>query len=265
MQLHFHLIRLSMCLALGGCQSIHTTYAPAKPASFVHQVERDPLIIHSDFLLPSEHRLIEELISQRGVLSEKLKLTPTNEPIHVYLFSDDKAYHDYVNQRFPNFANRRAIFVETDISLSVYAHWGDHVAVDLRHEVSHGYLHSAIPNLPFWLDEGLAEYFEVARGQHGVNQPHLDYLAAKADLEGWKPDISRLEQLPAAETMTQEDYAEAWAWVHFLLESGDKAAILTDYLNDLRQGDDAGTLSTRISKRLAVPELALAEHLQSLR
>ena len=66
--------------------------------------------------------------------------------------------------------------------------------------------------------------------------------------------------------MTQDHYAEAWAWVHFLLESGgDKSNLLTEYLADLRQGASRATLSARLSKRLAGPELALVEYLESLR
>ncbi len=259
----FYSIGLFLIVLLSGCQSFRAT---AVPSPFAHQLVRDQLIIHSDFSLPERHRLVEELTSQRGVMSEKLKLSATDEPIHVYLFSNDQSYYDFLEQRFPSFAGRRAIFVETDIELAVYAHWGDHVAEDLRHETSHGYLHAAIPNLPLWLDEGLAEYFEVGRAKRGVNQAHIDHLVAKIDLENWKPDISRLEQLNVAADMTQADYAEAWAWVYFLLESNDdKAALLTDYLNDLSQDGIADSLSIRINKRLAGPELALIEHLQSLR
>jgi hypothetical protein len=68
----------------------------------------------------------------------------------------------------PNLPRRRAFFVETDTRLSVYAYWGDRVAEDLRHEVVHGYLHAVVPHLPLWLDEGLAEYFEVPRGLSGL-------------------------------------------------------------------------------------------------
>jgi len=264
-QVIYQIVCLSLSLALTGCQSAFPTFTAAESSPLGHQVVRDQLIINSDFLLPNRHRLVEEIVAQREVVTSKLELAATDEPIHVYLFSDEQAYHNFIDQRFPDFADRRAIFAETDIELSVYAHWGDHVAEDLRHEISHGYLHAAIPNLPFWLDEGLAEYFEVGRGQRGVNRTHLDYLAAKVDLEDWQPALTRLEELPSAASMTQADYAEAWAWVHFLLESGDKAAILTEYLSELRQDGTAAPISTRIGKRLAGPELAMLEHLQSLR
>ncbi len=215
------LISLTLC----GCLSFLRPNHSDSSTPFRHQVKKDQLIIHSDFLLPSQHRLIEDLRVQRSRLNEKLKLPVTEEPIHIFLFSEEDKYHDFVDQRFPRYADRRAVFVETDIQLSVYAHWGDRVAEDLRHEISHGYLHAAISNLPLWLDEGLAEYFEVGRGRGGINQAHLDYLLAKIDLENWQPQLLQLEKLPLSASMTQADYAEAWAWVHFLLESESKSEI----------------------------------------
>jgi len=251
-------------VALCGCRSIRTVQQPTTP--FAHRLVREQLVLHSDFPLPERHRLIDELAAQRELLSEKLHLAATDEPIHVFLFADDANYYDFLARRFPGFPSRRAIFVETDVQLAVYAHWGDHVAEDLRHEVCHGYLHAAVPHLPLWLDEGLAEYFEVGRGQHGVNRPHVELLHQQHAAGQWQPDLARLEGLTSAADMTQQDYAEAWAWVHFLLESGDdKSQLLTDYLANLQQGVSDRSLSARLAKRLASPELALVEHLESLR
>ena len=97
----------------------------------------------------------------------------------------------------PEFPDRRAFFVETDARLSVYAQWGDRMAEDLRHEVTHGYLHSVVPNVPLWLDEGIAKFYEVPRGQRGLNRPLLDRLLARIEREHWQPDLRRLEQFPA--------------------------------------------------------------------
>jgi len=259
---------LILSVLLTGCQSWHTAKwnVAKKSTQFEYRFVRDQLVLHSDFPLSEQHRLVEELALQRELLSEKLAISPTDEPIHIYLFADETSYYDFLNQRFPGFPARRAIFVETDVELSVYAHWGDHVAEDLRHEVAHGYLHAAVPNLPLWLDEGLAEYFEVGRGLGGVNRSHVDLLTAQANLANWKPDMMRLERLTSAAEMTQQDYAEAWAWVHYLLESGDdKEDLLLDYLADLRQGSAGATLSARLEKRLAGPQVAMAEHVELLR
>lgn len=258
---------LSLCLmgslTLAGCQTFRTA---SRPAPFQHKLAREQLVVHSEFPLTDELRLIDELAAHREWLTDKLQLATNDVPIHIYLFADDTAYYDFLELRFPGFPSRRAIFVETDAELSVYAHWGDHVAEDLRHEVSHGYLHAAVPNLPLWLDEGLAEYFEVGIARQGLNRMHVDFLHQQQATGEWQPDLTRLEQLASAADMTQADYAEAWAWVHFLLDSDDdKANVLTDYLADLLQGGAGTRLSTHLHKRLAGPELALAEHIEMLR
>ncbi|MCG8448255.1 MAG: DUF1570 domain-containing protein [Pirellulales bacterium] len=255
---------LAICIwsavALGGCQTLITR---PETVAFEYQLVRGPLVLHSDFPLPEQHRLIDELLAARHRVGEKLGLAPSEEAIHIYLFGDEASYYDFLQLRFPGFQNRRAIFVETDVALSVYAHWGDHVAEDLRHEVVHGYLHATVPNLPLWLDEGLAEYFEVAHNRRGLNEAHLKLLS---NHDGSKFDLARLEQLNSAVEMTQADYAESWAWVHFLLESSDdRRELLTDYLADLQKGTPAPTLRARLHKRLATPELTVAEHLHMLR
>jgi hypothetical protein len=257
---------LCWCLAatlFAGCQTLRFAQ---RDTPFEHQFVREQLVVHSDFHLDENERLIDELVAEREWVASKLLLPATEVPIHVYLYANDHDYYDFLELRFPGFPSRRAIFVETSTELSVYAHWSDRVAEDLRHEVSHGYLHAAVPNLPLWLDEGLAEYFEVGVARHGLNQAHVELLQQKIAAGDWRPDITRLERLTSAALMTQADYAESWAWVHFLLESGDgKDEVLTDYLADLRQGATGAELSTRVSKRLAGPELALVEHLDALR
>jgi hypothetical protein len=222
-------------------------------------------VLHADFRLPEEHRLIEELVAERDVIAERLALPPGSEPIHVHLFADEAAYHRHVAQQFPGFPERRAIFVETDVRLAVYAHWGDTVAEDLRHEVAHGYLHASVRNLPLWLDEGLAEYFEVGRARQGLNRSHVEYLCGQRGVGGWQPDLPRLERLATAADMTQLDYAESWLWVHFLLsQEGDKANLLTAYLADLRSGKTPEPLSQQLRRRIAHAEPALLEHLETL-
>ena len=197
---------------------------------------RDQLVIHGDFPLAAHHRLFEELTSQRADLCRRLALPCSDEPIHVYLFESPERFDGFIKLHYPQFPDRRAFFVETDAKLSVYAQWGDRMAEDLRHEVTHGYLHSVVPNVPLWLDEGIAKFYEVPRGQRGLNRPLLDRLVEQIEREHWQPNLRRLEQFPADYNMTQDDYAEAWAWVHWMMESRPEyLEALRSYLADLRR------------------------------
>lgn len=226
---------------------------------------RDQLVVYSDFDLPKRHRLIEDLAALRGDIAQKLDIPVSDEPIHIFLFDKHSKYSSYIAKHYPDLADRRAFFVESDTRLTVYAHWGERVAEDLRHEVAHGYLHAVIPHLPLWLDEGLAEYFETPRGWNGRNESHIELLARLERSSKWQPDLPRLERLAAWHEMRQEDYAEAWLWVHFLIEtSRERRALLQSYLAALRAAGPSAPLSQSLAS--AEPEAAssVRDHLQRL-
>jgi hypothetical protein len=255
------LFTLSFCLVLCGCVGW-----PQKPAAMPvrNALIRDQLVIYSDSPLPTQHRMLEELCAQRAELLETLALPASNEPIHVYLFDTSERFGAFMRLHYPDFPTRRAFFVETDTLLSVYAHWGDRVAEDLRHEVAHGYLHSVLPEIPLWLDEGIAEYFEVPRGHGGYNRPHVEDLAVRLS-SGWRPNLQRLEGLTSVADMTQVDYAESWAWVHMMLQTTPELRDqLRGYLNALRERGTAEPLSPHLSRSLGHPEGHLVQHIQVL-
>ncbi|MDA7980360.1 MAG: basic secretory family protein [Pirellulales bacterium] len=227
-------------------------------------IKRDQLRIYSDAELPEDHRLFDDLMSLRDDVLSELQLPSSEEAIHVYLFDSSNRFADFIDVNYPSFPKRRAFFVETDRQLSVYAHWGDRVAEDLQHEVTHGYLHSVVPRIPLWLDEGLAEYFETPRGEAGLNAPHVEDLGWKFR-GGWRPNLFRLEALNSAADMTQLDYAESWAWAHLMLRSKPATRqVLHQYLADLREQGTTEPLSFRLRAMMPAPEAALVRHLEAL-
>lgn len=257
------------CLILAAGLTLTFGCARFRPISDVipnrHSIVREQLVVASDFVLPKQHRLLEELVAQRYDLAVKLGLPTSDEPIHVYLFDDPDRFHAFTRQNYPEVSPRRAFFVESDTQLTVYAQWGDRVAEDLRHEVAHGYLHAVVPNLTLWLDEGLAEYFEVPRGSDGVNRPHVDALLRAAAAGTWKPDLARLQLFRSIAHMEQIDYAESWAWVHLLLETTpERATVLRNHLHTLRKNGSAPALWTQLGPQLVQPETELMTHLQRL-
>ncbi len=226
---------------------------------------RDQLVIYSDFRLPKHHRLVDELVARRHDVVDRLQLPVSDEPIHVYLFDTPKRYQTFMDREFPQFPHRRAFFVESDTRLTIYAYWGDRVAEDLRHEVTHGYLHTMVPHLPLWMDEGLAEYFEVPRGQRGLNRPHVELLVAAMQQHRWAPNMARLEQLELPSEMTQEHYAEAWAWMHLILETTpERRDVLRNHLARLRITGSAPPLSQTLYSVDPLYNRWLVEHLQAL-
>ncbi len=169
--------------------------------------------------------------------------------------------------RYPELPKRRAFFVAQPRTvgggdeLLVYTFWGERLRQDLRHELTHALLHSVLKDVPLWLDEGLAEYFELPPGSNGVNVQHLEQLRRGA----FAPDLARLEQLNQVAQMTPAEYREAWAWVHLMLRGpADGKAALLAYLQQLRSNGSPGPLQPRLTA--AVPGLtdALDMHLGQL-
>ena len=253
---------LGFCFCICGCQS--TTLTEAKLPSR-NRLVRDRLVFFTNFKIPKRHRLLEDLVNNRRRITETLALPDSDEPIDVYLFKDEKRYRRYLRQFLPSLPDRRAFFVKNDTYLRVFAHWGDHVAEDLRHEVTHGYLHSVVPDLPLWLDEGLAEYYEVGIGRRGRNRPHILALVARFRRGKWRPDLKRLEKLTDAGALTQNDYAEAWLWTHFLLDSSEEnRQIVRDQLARIRMAGDVKPMSEQLDKKFKNVEETLLRHLKKL-
>jgi hypothetical protein len=228
-------------------------------------VVRDQLTFHCDFALPAHHRLLDELVALRTDICHGLKLPASDETIHVYLFENQDRFNGFMKIFYPDFPKRRSFFIETDTKLSVYAQWGDRIAEDLRHEVTHGYIHSVVPNLPLWLDEGLAEFYEAPRNEQGLNRADLNLIGQRLLNEHWQPDLKRLELLDPTKDMSQNDYAEAWAWVHFLLQPKSKYAdVLPNYIADLRRDGVTTSLYERIMATIPDANYAMAEHIRNL-
>lgn len=251
------------CLVSWGCFSPWLETAPPLPEQ--HLQIRQQLVVHSDFRLPQRHRLIDALARQRDEVAATLGLPRSEELVHVYLFGDVVKFHDYLQRIYPGLEPRRAVFLKSDRQLVVLAHWGDRIAEDLRHEVAHAYLHAVLPDIPLWLDEGLAEYFEVPEEEKGLNLPHVDLLRTHQQASDWKPDLRRLEQLVDLSELEQLDYAESWLWMHCLLETTiARRQFLQGYLNTLRVTESVTPLSVEIRDFEPEFEQAVQRHLQDL-
>ena len=118
-----------------------------------------------------------------------------------------------------------------------------------------------LKDVPLWLDEGLAGYFELPPRNNGVNAQHLEVLRRGP----FQPDLGRLEKFTEVIQMQKPEYREAWAWVHLMLR-GDPAAkkVLHAYLQALRTDAAPGPLLARLREAIPAPEQALAQHLSTI-
>jgi len=234
--------------ALAGCRSLDKPpQAVSLPAK--HSVRDKHLLLVSDFKLPKDDPLVADLAALREDVTATLQLPEPRQDVTVYLFSNEEAYRKYLDAVHPGLPPRRAYFVGTKSELAVYTYWGDRVLEDLRHEYTHGILHASLATVPLWLDEGLAEYFEVPGQTPGAMNGDYPHQLAVAVSRGWRPDIDRLENLEEFSQMKRIDYQESWAWVHYLLHaSPDTRVALIDYLGDLRDAPHPPALAARVAE-----------------
>ncbi len=228
-------------------------------------IKNDGLKVLSDVKLAKDHELLVDLENLRDEIATELNLPPQKQQVVVYLFGSEERYRDYMRSSFPQLPPRRAYFVGSSKELAVYTFWGERVQEDLRHEYTHGILHATLKDVPLWLDEGLAEYFELA-GKPGQINPEYASRLSDAIASGWEPDMARLERLESVGQMQRSDYQEAWAWVHFMMHDGDDSrAVLLGYLKTLQTRKDAGSLVARLQEDIPSFNVRFASYVATIR
>lgn len=217
-------------------------------------------LCHADFPLGAQRRLLEEMSKLQGDVIEALRIQPTDETIHIFLFRRQATYGDYVSTYFPDVPYRRALFIKERGPGMVFAYRNSQLGVDLRHESTHALLHTALPMVPLWLDEGLAEYFEVPSADRARGHPHLKGVAWGIRF-GRSSRLEELERVGRLEDMGQSEYRQAWAWVHFMLHGSPVARDeLVRYLRDIQARSPPGQLSQRLRNRLPDLDRRFAKH-----
>ena len=142
----------------------------------------------------------------------------------------------------------------------LFACKGRDFEVDVRHESTHAVLHATLTDVPLWLDEGLAEYFEMPRDKRSDGNPHLESIK-RLLRQGEMPKLDDLESLRDLSEMKREQYRDAWAWVHFCLHGSREAYTeLVHYLDDLEAGTDPGKFSDRLRRRIPDLDRQLLQH-----
>lgn len=269
---------LAAGVGLGGCETVRPAAdrpdptargaepaATAAPGPGKHSARRGHYVYYSDFPLDAGHPLLAELDTLPDQVYGELGLPPATGVIQVFLFDTQERYDRYMRAKHPDLPSRPAYFVRQPrlgggpADLMVYTWMGDHLRTNLRHELTHALLNAVLKDVPLWLDEGLAGYFELPPDQEGVNPQHLEVLRRGP----FQPDLGGLEKRTDVAQMQRPEYREAWAWVHLMLR-GDPAAgaVLRDYLQALRTTPrPKPDLQTRLREVLPDPEQALADHL----
>ncbi|MCI0492864.1 MAG: hypothetical protein L0Z07_08000 [Planctomycetes bacterium] len=194
-----------------------------------------PFVCQATFPLGEYEVLFAELPELQRELTRTLGLPPARRPIDIKLFADETEHRAFLKQHYAHVPYRRALFVKEGGNAGVYAYRHDELDIDLRHECTHALLHSVLSTVPLWLDEGLAEYFEVPPSQRAFDHPHFESLRWNMRL-GMVQTLEDLEQRKELSEMAGFDYRYSWAWVHFMLHGPQSAHhALVGYIASLGQ------------------------------
>jgi hypothetical protein len=218
--------------------------------------------IQAAFPLSEYERLFQELPELQSELSHTLAVPPARNPIYVYLFASEEQYKTYVEHYFPKVPYRPALFIWEGGTPGVYTYRKADLDVDLRHECTHALLHSVLPAVPLWLDEGLAKYFEVPASQRASQHPYFNDLKWKWSVRlGMVRTVESLEERETLAELDSADYRYSWAWVHFMLHGPAPArAQLIDYLACYLQLAPPGKLSARLAQSVPNPTEQMISH-----
>ena len=218
---------------------------------------------HADFELDRFEPLWEQMAELQQDLTHKLRVPPASEPIHLFLFERKATYDGYLALHFPGVPYRRALFIKEQGPGMVFAYLNNDFETDVRHESTHALLHASLPVVPLWLDEGLAEYFEIPASERSHSKSHLSKVTWAARL-GQTPDLAELEQIGSLVNMGATQYRHAWSWVHFMLNGPAEAHDeLVSFLAAIHSLSPPGVLSNRLRKRIPDLEGRFREHFRN--
>lgn len=251
---------LALAAIAGCCAVTRAAWGGTKP--WPDERSFGPYLCHADFNLDEVARELEQIQQLEREVSRTLGVPGPREPIHMFLFSGSRPYERYLSVYLPEVPRRRAVFVKAGGPGMVFAYRSGEFEVDLRHETTHALLHAALPYLPLWLDEGIAEYFEIASANRGTQHPHLKTLRWTVRFGGLA-SIESLEAIEDISAMGQAEYRNAFAYVHYALHGNAEAyAELVRYLEDIGAGREAGKLGERLRRRVPNLEAAVVTHLR---
>ncbi|MEX0979423.1 MAG: hypothetical protein WDZ48_11245 [Pirellulales bacterium] len=237
--------------------------AQNRAGGWVDERRAGTFLCRADFPLDSYEELFGQLAELQNHLARVLSVEPAREPVELYLFADKRAYHRYLKARMPLVPDRRALFVKGAGPGKVFVYRSEELAVDVRHEGTHALLHASLPMVPLWLDEGLAEYFEVPAQERPFRKDYLDKLKWNIRL-GTIPRLVQLEGRRQLAEMSEADYRYVWAWVHFMVHGPAEAHDeLVAFLADIHARIPPGRLSERLERRLPGIDRRLVNHLKA--
>ena len=220
---------------------------------------------HADFSLEDEYEILRELANIQKDLSQYLAISHPRETMEVFFFQSQNTYKRFLGRELQDAPfDREALYYKQSGPGMVLIYQKPDMMEDLRHEMTHAFLHASLPYIPLWLDEGLAEYFEKPRETRSGTNPYFTSVSRKI-MFGQVPSLTKLEKMKFFDQMGVNEYCEAWSWVHFMIHhSRETHQTLAGYLRVLAEkGGQAPPLDLYLAKTVPDAKKAYLEHFRN--
>ncbi len=248
--LTFSIIERALLLPLCLFAFLFLTDSAVCQSQWPVQIRSTPFHFHSDSPLRDIDSIVAEIQALPQQLRDHLAIKPRVELIHIVVMDTDETFQRYMHHYFPQAPVRRALFIKDRGPGIVFAYRNAEMLVDLRHECTHALIQDRLPELPLWMDEGIAEFFEVKADGNFFHPTHAESIRWQTRL-GYVPSIIDLEKIDDVGQMGSENYRDSWAWIHFLLNNSQSSRdALLGYLHDMESGTAAGLFSHRMQRAI---------------
>ena len=220
---------------------------------------------HADFSLEKEYEIVRELSNIQKDLSQYLAISHPKETIEVFFFQSQFSYQKFLAKELHEAPfDRDALYFKQAGPGMVLIYQKPDMMEDLRHEMTHAFLHASLPYVPLWLDEGLAEYFEKPRETRARINPYFASISRKT-MFGQVPSLAKLEKMRYFDQMGFNEYCEAWSWVHFMIHhSRQTHQLLAGYVRLLaEQGDKTPSMDLFLAKMMSDTKKSYLEHFRN--
>lgn len=202
------------------------------------------------------------------------RLDPQAMPTRAFVFSGRASYFDYIQGiSGSELAKSAGIYSRSLRQLVVFNQLRrEDMLLVLRHECVHNYLDLALGAVPRWYDEGLADYVAACRLANGTwadgglhPERHADFIENPALIE-----TGAFVRLDEGQFMSDAvaNYAQAWAFVHFLRSGRNEAALRFErrLLAELKERTDPASAVERALEGIDLAALnqAFRTHAQKL-
>jgi tetratricopeptide (TPR) repeat protein len=246
-----------LCCALAALPSqLFASLAPPPDGEQWTTLQVDEMTIFSNATDELTLRVATSLIRMRDAVAHITKLNVRSPvPTRVFIFRDEASFVAYRNV----FMGERAklvdgVFVSTrDMNyVLLRADMAEGIDRVVYHELTHSFIRNTISGLPFWFDEGIAEFYSTfvpLAESVKVGLPPAEHLELLRG-EGLMPlrqllqaDRSRIDY---REKRAGVFYAQSWLFVHYLLlDNPERHGQLGEFLTLLDEQTPLETAFTR--------------------